>query len=114
MALDLLFEDYGEEKVTRRYHHELEAFIWMLPFIFLAYDNGKLDPQNRFIKDWITSDPIACGKEKLDFIAGQPLRDSVSLVGSAFENYEWLMYDACIVVKEQREERQREVHRVFL
>ncbi len=44
-GLDLLFKKYWEGRVTRRYHHELEAFIWMLPFVFLAYDNGELDRQ---------------------------------------------------------------------
>ena len=67
MALDLLFGEYGEDKVTRHYHHELEAFIWMLPFVFLAYDNGELDPKNRFIKYWITSDQLTCRKEKFFF-----------------------------------------------
>ena len=69
MALDLLFGEYGEDKVTRHYHHELEAFIWMLPFVFLAYDNGELDPKNRFIKYWITSDQLTCRKEKLFFLS---------------------------------------------
>ena len=76
MALDLLLEKYGEE-VTRCYYHELEAFIWMLPFVFLAYDNGKLDPKNLFIKSWITSDYITCGEKKLAFVAPERLADAL-------------------------------------
>ena len=69
MALELLCPEYWEGKITRQYYHELEAFIWMLPFVFLAYDNGKLDPNNRFIKSWMTSDYITCGEKKLAFVA---------------------------------------------
>ncbi len=114
MALELMFDRYGKEKVARRYHHELEAFIWILSFVFLAHDDGKLVPQNGFTKDWITSDPTACRKEKWYFIADQLLPDSVSLVGSAFENYEWLMFDACFMVFERHSERQREATQIFL
>ena len=67
MALELLRKAYWDGKVIRRYHPELEAFIWMLPFVFLAYDNGELDPKNRFIKYWITSDQLTCRKEKFFF-----------------------------------------------
>ncbi len=114
MALDLLCKEYWAGKVTRRYHHELEAFIWMLPFVVLGYDNGKLDPKNQFIKDWITSDYLTCMKNKLAFIMGQALRDSVSSVGSAFQAHGMFMYDACYMVRRQREQRELEAHEVFV
>ena len=105
MALDLLLEKYGEE-VPRCYYHELEAFIWMLPFVFLAYDNGKLDPKNLFIKSWITSDYITCGEKKLAFVAPERLANALSSVDSAFKNYKGLMLNTCVVVKQQHYERQ--------
>ncbi len=112
MALDLLCKEYWEGKVTRRYHHELEAFIWMLPFVFLGYDNGKLDPKNQFIKDWITSDYLTCMEKKLAFITTK-LAAAHSSVGSAFENYKWLMLDACVLVRTQKLERQKQVEDVL-
>ena len=113
MALDLLYDNYGEGKVTRRYYHELEAFIWILPFVFLAYNNGKLDPKNRFIKYWITSDYITCRGKKKAFLY-RDFADSVSLVGSAFENYKMLMFQACLIVRKQVAERQNEADEIFL
>ncbi|KJA25249.1 hypothetical protein HYPSUDRAFT_37739, partial [Hypholoma sublateritium FD-334 SS-4] len=56
MALDLLRDAYWAGSITRHYHHELESFIWILPIVFLACDNGKFNPKTPFIKDWITSD----------------------------------------------------------
>ncbi|KJA25232.1 hypothetical protein HYPSUDRAFT_120560, partial [Hypholoma sublateritium FD-334 SS-4] len=41
MALDLLVDRHWKGQSTRYYHHELESFVWMLPFVFLAYENGK-------------------------------------------------------------------------
>ncbi len=82
---------------------------------FLAYDHGKLDPNNQIIKYWITSDYVACRKSKSDFISdSDELRNSVSLVGSAFADYGMLMYDACYMVKEQRHKRAQEAHEVFV
>ena len=37
MAVDLLIDEYWEGKVDRLYCHELQAFIWVLPFVFLSY-----------------------------------------------------------------------------
>ncbi len=85
----------------------------MLPFVFLAYDNGKLDPNNRFIKSWITSDYLSCAEKKLNFISTEDLSDSVSLVGRAFEDYKWLMLDACALVRTQKLERQKQVEDVL-
>ena len=108
MALELLRKAYWDGKVIRRYHHELEAFIWMLPFVFLAYDNGKLDPNNQFIKYWITSDYLTCGEKKLAYISTDDLIDSVSLVGSAFKDYKGLMLDACDMLHIQHVERKQQ------
>ncbi len=60
MAMELLKNHYWEGNTTWHYYHELEALIWVLPFVFLAYDNGKFDPRTRFIEDWMTSNYDAC------------------------------------------------------
>lgn len=40
MALALLNEEYWEGKMKRRYHHDLEGFLWILPFVCLQNENG--------------------------------------------------------------------------
>ena len=97
MAMELLQDQYWEDNITGYYHHELEAFIWMLPFVFLAYNNGKFDPQTRFIEDWITSDFNTCGRKKFSF-ATDKLATALHLVKVAFQDYEALMVEACIII----------------
>ncbi|KAF8195424.1 hypothetical protein BJ912DRAFT_956932 [Pholiota molesta] len=41
MALELLTGKYWRGKVARHYRHELEAFIWILAFVFLAYQDKE-------------------------------------------------------------------------
>ncbi len=113
MTLDLLIGEFGKDNVTRHYHHELEAFIWMLTFVFLAYNNGKLDPKNQFIKHWITSDYTTCREKKTTFLY-RGSANPVSLGGSAFESYKRLMLQACFVVRKQMNERQDEANEIFL
>ncbi|KJA28917.1 hypothetical protein HYPSUDRAFT_100472, partial [Hypholoma sublateritium FD-334 SS-4] len=37
MALNLLCQEYWNGGVMRYYHHELEAFIWILVFVFFCF-----------------------------------------------------------------------------
>ena len=99
MALELLQDQYWKGNITRRYHHELEAFMWMLPFVFLAYDNGKFDRKAPFVVDWMTSDHNTCREKKVDFAVVQ-FSDVGELVKPGFKDYETLMSDACLVVQE--------------
>ncbi|TFY79034.1 hypothetical protein EWM64_g4979 [Hericium alpestre] len=41
MALDLLTKAYYDGETPRLYRHDLEAFIWILPWVFLQYKNGQ-------------------------------------------------------------------------
>ncbi|KAF8808813.1 hypothetical protein BYT27DRAFT_7241462 [Phlegmacium glaucopus] len=66
MATDLLTEAYWQGLIKRLYRHELEAFIWILPYTFLLYDDG-VRSRNKYIDPWRTSDYNACIKEKLNF-----------------------------------------------
>ncbi|KJA25250.1 hypothetical protein HYPSUDRAFT_419894 [Hypholoma sublateritium FD-334 SS-4] len=101
MALDHLHDAYWEGNITRHYHHELEAFIWMLPFVFLAYDGGKYDAKTPFIKDWITSNHITYREMKLAFLMRELCQVAVSSVQSGFGHYRELMLSACDVVRMQ-------------
>jgi len=67
MAIDLLNDDYWDGKIQRLYYHELEAFIWVLTFTFLRYQNGEA-VKGSLVESWMTSDYAKCRKEKNDFI----------------------------------------------
>lgn len=66
MALDLLSKDYWDGQITRRHHHELESFIWILPYVFLLYDGGRRY-SNEHVDGWVTSSYKRCRQLKADF-----------------------------------------------
>ncbi|KAG5634123.1 hypothetical protein DXG03_006297 [Asterophora parasitica] len=63
MAVDLLDIDYWTGIKERLYHHELEALIWILPFVFLRYQDGREMPEE--ITDaWMSEDyDTVCDKK---------------------------------------------------
>ena len=67
MALDLLTEEYWAGTIPRLYRHDLEGLIWVLPWVFLQYENGSLTVSK--LKSWRTGDYFACQKEKRTFLA---------------------------------------------
>ncbi|KAF8064191.1 hypothetical protein FPV67DRAFT_1451421 [Lyophyllum atratum] len=78
MAVGLLNDLYWNGDLERLYHHELEAFVWILIFVFVRYQDKK--PQKgAFVDAWITSNHITCRKEKLS------LSDGVKLIKVAKE-----------------------------
>jgi len=53
--------------IKHRYHHELEALIWVLPFVFLRYQNGAAVP-NTIVEEWTT---LECHcVERISFLSG--------------------------------------------
>ena len=46
-AVSLSSDEYWNGKIEREYRHELEAFIWILSFVFLGYQNGMKAHPNR-------------------------------------------------------------------
>jgi len=67
MAIDLLNKKYWDGLIKRQYHHELEAFIWVLPFVFLRYQDRAAVP-NTIVEEWMTSDYTQCHKGKSSFL----------------------------------------------
>ncbi|KAG1836239.1 hypothetical protein DFJ58DRAFT_847063 [Suillus subalutaceus] len=68
MALDLLTKEGIEGKVKHMYQHDAESFIWVLTWICLRYQEGKLLRQGRLLDEWLRVDAIQCRKEKNDFL----------------------------------------------
>jgi len=67
MAIDLLTEKYWDGHIKRQYHHELEAFIWVLSFVFFRYHNGTAVP-NTIVEEWMTSNYGTCHEKKSSFL----------------------------------------------
>ncbi|RDB27951.1 hypothetical protein Hypma_002292 [Hypsizygus marmoreus] len=87
MALELLHKKYWAGTFKRLYHHELEAFIWILPFVFLRYQD-KIPQAEELVTKWMTSDYTQCHKEKCSFSTSDRLLEAGTLVQPDFQN-EW-------------------------
>ena len=74
MAVELLTDKYWNGSLERLYQHELEAFIWILPFVFLRYQHGKPQPRT-LVEQWMTSNYIVCREKKNDFQSTDHLRE---------------------------------------
>ncbi|KAG1764446.1 hypothetical protein EDD22DRAFT_951695 [Suillus occidentalis] len=70
MALNLLTSKAIAGDVEHVYRHDAESFIWVLTWICLRYDNGKLLRKNRPLDEWLTVDTmIRCPEKKSSFTA---------------------------------------------
>jgi len=67
MALKLLTNKAIEGKVEHLYQHDVESFIWVLTWVSLRYEDGKLQRNGRPLDDWLTVDAKGCYKEKTAF-----------------------------------------------
>ena len=86
MALDLLKPSYWEGKIKRQYHHDLEGFLWILPYVCLQYENGGMI-RNSPLRLWNTGDYVVCRIEKQDFLGN--LRTDLTQIPKATSSYEW-------------------------
>jgi hypothetical protein len=55
MAIDILCDDFWKGKIPRVYRHELEGYMWILPWVFLQWKAGKHVP-HQLLSAWKTSD----------------------------------------------------------
>ncbi|RPD62144.1 hypothetical protein L226DRAFT_613457 [Lentinus tigrinus ALCF2SS1-7] len=53
MAIDLLCPE-GSDPVERRYRHDLEAFVWILVWVFLTYDRDNVAHKVRTTSRWMS------------------------------------------------------------
>ena len=68
MALDLLEDEAIEGKVEHLYQHDVESFVWVLTWVCLRYEDGKLRTNGRLLNEWLTVDAKGCRKEKSGFL----------------------------------------------
>ena len=67
MVLDLLTQRYWNGQIQRLYRHDLEAFIWILPWVFLQYDGQKLSDKPEFAR-WNSGDYNSVRACKRDYL----------------------------------------------
>jgi len=68
MAIDLLSPVSVNGEVERLYQHDAESFIWVLTWVSLRYEDGKLRSNGRLLDEWLTVDAKGCREEKSDFL----------------------------------------------
>ena len=69
MAIALLTQDALAGKVEHLYVHDAESFIWVLTWVCLRYEDGKLLRQGRQLDSWLAADANRCREKKNDFLA---------------------------------------------
>ena len=95
MALDLLDDEAIEGKVEHLYQHDAESFIWVLTWVCLRYEDGKLRSNGRLLDEWLTMDAKGCRKEKRDFL-GSAARHKLQPSSSHGSN--WTIAQSCLGV----------------
>ncbi|KAG2125071.1 uncharacterized protein EDB93DRAFT_1192409, partial [Suillus bovinus] len=67
MAINLLTPKAIAGEVKNVYAHDAESFIWVLTWICLRYEDGKLLGQNRPLEEWLKLDAFTCAENKSHF-----------------------------------------------
>ncbi|KAG2132297.1 uncharacterized protein EDB93DRAFT_1255273 [Suillus bovinus] len=68
MALELLTPEAIAGEVEHVYRHDAESFIWVLTWVCLQYEKGKLLSKGRPLGEWLTVDAKGCHEKKSSFI----------------------------------------------
>jgi len=68
MALELLCDKYKDGRMERQYHHDLEGFIWILPWVFLQFQDSV--QINRQLAGWETGHFEKCHERKSSLLGG--------------------------------------------
>ncbi|KAG2158201.1 uncharacterized protein EDB93DRAFT_1077469, partial [Suillus bovinus] len=68
VPLNLLTPEAIAGEVEHVYRHDAESFIWVLTWICLRYESGKLLNKGRRLDEWLMVDALGCAKEKVSFL----------------------------------------------
>ncbi|KDN43576.1 hypothetical protein RSAG8_05953, partial [Rhizoctonia solani AG-8 WAC10335] len=66
-SLDLLNPVSPKKQVVQRYSHDLESFLWILIWVFLAVQEEKVKPTEK-VAGWLTGDPVASSERRSLFV----------------------------------------------
>ncbi|KAG2113440.1 uncharacterized protein F5147DRAFT_46012 [Suillus discolor] len=82
MSLDLLTPEATADEVEHVYRHDVESLIWVLIWVSLRYEDGKLLSKDRPLDEWLMSNAVGCAKKKVCFmfkgIGSKNLRTPIS------------------------------------
>ena len=92
MALELLTQEELAGGIKHIYAHDAESFIWVLTWICLRYEDGKLCVYNRPLDQWLKVDALECGKKKLHFSWFPPK----NLTAGKGHEQNWLVAKQCL------------------
>ena len=92
MAMELLSEKGLAGGIKHVYAHDAESFIWVLVWISLRYEDGKLREQDRPYDEWLKVDAHGCEKEKSYFLNDPP----DNLAASKGHELNWAVAQMCL------------------
>ncbi|KAG1897794.1 uncharacterized protein F5891DRAFT_1046070 [Suillus fuscotomentosus] len=82
MSLDLLTPEATADEVEHVYQHDVESLIWVLIWVSLRYEDGRLLSKDRPLDEWLMSNAVGCAKKKVYFmfkgIGSKNLRTPIS------------------------------------
>ncbi|KAG2064221.1 hypothetical protein BDR04DRAFT_284843 [Suillus decipiens] len=96
MSLHLLVPQAIAGQVEHKYYHDAESLIWVLTWICLRYENGKLLRKNRPLDDWLTVDAMGCHDKKMGFLGRL---DSMRPTPSHQKNFDVAMQCLAVIYK---------------
>ncbi|KAA1475557.1 hypothetical protein DENSPDRAFT_842353 [Dentipellis sp. KUC8613] len=69
MALDHLLDRRRDGGMQRRYRHDLETLIWILPWVCMRYHAGReIQIQGPPLARWKSADRYVCGEAKVELV----------------------------------------------
>ncbi|KAG2048641.1 hypothetical protein BDR06DRAFT_999566 [Suillus hirtellus] len=68
MSLDLLTPETTADEVEHIYRHDVESLIWVLIWVSLRYEDGKLLSKDRPLDGWLMSNAVGCATKKVYFM----------------------------------------------
>ena len=95
MAIDLLTDEYWNGEIVRLYRHGFEAFLWVLSFVFLRYQDRK-SQRGTPVDGWVTSNYITCREKKNDFCWIDQLDRNGQLCQSDFQDH-WALAEKLLL-----------------
>ncbi|KAG0698935.1 hypothetical protein DFH29DRAFT_834252 [Suillus ampliporus] len=94
MAIDLLSQEALDGEVEHVYKHDAESLMWVLAWVCLRYEGGKLLGKGRPLDEWLRVDAIGCSKEKAHFLFVKLSGTNLRPTGSHEEN--WKIARSCL------------------
>ena len=103
MAIELLSDKAVAGKVEHCYRHDAESFIWVLTWVSLRYEDGKLRSIGRPFDNWLTTDANGCREKKSDFLLNVQSPNQDIAIPSSSHQSNWQMALYCLRVLYQQQ-----------